>query len=122
MELSGEKLDGELLRPQLLSGDVDGYASRAGDRRTFTVLYRDVLGRPPRSVNLVLADGSEREMERDCGTSPQAAIRFKLTLPVEKGRSWDFHFTATSGETATRYPPSGDFLGPYVPADQARAP
>jgi len=97
-----------------MCGDVDACASREGDKRTFSVLYRDVQGRAPKSVKLVLGDGVEREMEKDCGTSPVHAIRFKATVPVEKGKGYDFHFTTTNGETAARYPASGDFLGPYI--------
>jgi hypothetical protein len=114
MELCGEKLDPQAVRPQLLGGGVDTSAGQPGEQRIFTVLYRDVLGRAPQAVKLVLADGTAHEMTKDCGTSAVHAMRFKLSLPVEAGKSYEHHFTATNDETQVRYPRAGEFLGPYA--------
>ena len=114
MEFYGEKIDAKQLPPQLLCGDVDGYASVEDQARTFTVLYRDVANRPAKAVTLHLADGSRHEMKRDAGTSPLHAIRFKVTVPITKSDQHDFHFTADNGTTLVRYPPNSTFLGPYV--------
>jgi len=113
-EFFGHPVDPKRLPPQLICGDVDGYASSDGRARVFTVLYRDVAGREPTRVTLHLADGSQHEMVHDCGTSALCAIRFKATAKVAKGKTYDFHFTASNGATEVRYPRAGSFLGPYV--------
>ena len=114
MEYHGTAVDPAHLRPQLMCGLVDRYAGKPGQARTFAVLYRDMKSRPPKRVTLHLADGSQHEMQRDCGTSPLHAIRFKAAVPIEPGKDYDFHFTATNGATKVRYPRTGSFLGPYA--------
>ena len=116
MEYYGHKIDPRQVRPQLMCGDVDAYASKAGRQRTFTVLYRDLEARPPKSVTLHLAGGSAHQMKRQAGTSPLHGIRFTATVTVKREGKYDFHFEATNGETKVRYPPQGDFLGPFVVA------
>jgi hypothetical protein len=114
MEFYGRKLDPARLPPQLICGLVDGYASKAGETRTFSVVYRDVKGRPAKSVKLILPGGAEKEMAPDGGDSPLWAIRFKAAVTVEKGKAYDYHFAADNGTTKVRYPRAGTFLGPYV--------
>ena len=118
MEFYGKKIDPARVPAQLICGLLDGYATKAGAKRTFSVVYRDVEGRAPKGVKLFLADGTEKEMTRSAGNSPLYAIRFEASIVVAKGRKYDFHFTADNGTAQVRYPRQGKFPGPYAAEDK----
>lgn len=108
----GLKADPANLAPYLMCGDVDAYDGRAGEPRTYTVLYRDLAGREAKFVRLHVGKATV-EMKREAGQTPVKGILFTATAPLAAEGN-DFHFETSNGPTTIRYPTSGRLAGPYA--------
>jgi len=111
-EFYGVTVPIEQVPPFLMCGDVDRYWSKAGEDRTYTVLYRDLEGREPKFVKISVGKQT-LEMKRVAGIDAVKGYLYEAAVPLAGGDN-SYSFQTSNGIQTIRYPRAGAFLGPYV--------
>lgn len=110
-EFYGLTVPAEKVPPLLMCGDVDAYAGKLGEPRTYSVLYRDLEGREATFVRLTVG-GKTVEMKRVAGQTPVKGLLYEAAVPLAADDN-SFWFETSNGVRTVRYPRSGSLLGPY---------
>ena len=111
-EFYGLTVPPEQVPPYLVAGDVDQYTGKAGELRTYSVLYRDLEGRKPKFVRLIVG-GKTVDMKCVAGQTPVKGYLYEAAIPLAAGDN-SYSFETSNGIQTVRYPRTGTLLGPYV--------
>ncbi len=103
----------ENVPPFLLAENVSRYRCKEKDKVIFSMLYKDVLGRDPEYIKVVIG-GRSYNMEKT-GEGPNIkGVAYKCEVTIELPVN-DYYIEASNGVSKRRMPETYLQLGPYIP-------
>lgn len=98
--------------PIITSGEVLENNVAPGQNVTYRVIYRDLQGRPPLSIQVVI-DGMPHDMTATYGTDYSKGVFYTFTAPLSSDVG-GFYFVATNATGTRRIPSVDEYPGPFI--------